>query len=954
MNQKPDINEYIRSLAESKRLGSQVAFHTVLDKAPAVFGSAEKPWPVQIEKALGAAGIRELYRHQAKAVDHVRSGRHVVVATPTASGKTLIYNLPFMEKVLENPKARAICLFPLKALAQDQLRLFQSLASDGGIKAAAAIYDGDTSAWHRKKIRQAPPNALLTNPEMLHLSLLPFHHKWEALFANLKMVVVDEVHTYRGVMGSHMAQVFRRLHRICKYYGASPTFVFSSATVANPAELAGRLTGLSVQTVTKSTAPKGRRHIVFVDSLEGPAQTTILLLKAALHRGLRTIVYTQSRKMAELISMWAQSGAGAFSGKISAYRAGFLPEERRAIEAGLARGDLLAVISTSALELGIDIGDLDLCLLVGYPGTIVATWQRGGRVGRSGQDSAMIMIAGEDALDQYFMHNPQDFMQRTPEAAVVNPYNPKILERHLVCAASELPLDIHEPLMQDPAFKKAAVILEKKGALLKSGDGREIYSSRMRPQRHVNLRGSGSQLTIFETSTGDNRGSIDAHRAFRETHPGAVYLHNGVTYIVDDLDLATAGVQVSRAKVNYYTRVKAHKDTEILEIYDKKTVAGTRFYSGRLKVTDQVTGYDMWRIRGHRKINSLPLDLPPHVFETDGVWFTFSRAIRQAVESRQMHFMGGIHAIEHAAIGIFPLLVMADRNDLGGISMVYHPQVDSAAVFIHDSVPGGAGLTRQAFDRAADLLAYTLKIIRSCPCETGCPSCVHSPKCGSGNRPIDKESAAFLLQMLINGKAPVKSAGKIPFLKKPVASPKPGRFPGARFGVLDIETQLSAQEVGGWHRADRMKVSCAVVFDAKADKFAVFTENRMQALIQCLKTFDHVVGFNIKRFDYLVLSGYSDFNFQALPTLDILEDVHKHLGYRLSLDNIARASLGMEKSADGLQALRWWKQGKLGKIIEYCTQDVRVTRDLYLYGLKNRYLLFTNKAGNTVRVPVGW
>ncbi len=954
MNQKPDINEYIRSLVESKRLGRQVVFHKVLDKEPAVFGRGEKPWPPQIEKALGGAGIHDLYRHQTEAVDHVRSGRHVVVATPTASGKTLIYNLPFMEKVLENPKARAIYLFPLKALAQDQLRLFQSLASDGRIKATAAIYDGDTSAWHRKKIRQAPPNALLTNPEMLHLSLLPFHHKWEALFANLKMVVVDEVHTYRGVMGSHMAQVFRRLQRICKYYGADPTFVFSSATVANPAELATSLTGFEVETITESTAPKGRRHVVFIDSLQGPAQTTILLLKAALHRGLRTIVYTQSRKMAELISMWAQGGAGAFRDKISAYRAGFLPEERRAIEAGLARGDLLAVISTSALELGIDIGDLDLCLLVGYPGTIVATWQRGGRVGRSGQDSALVMMAGEDALDQYFMHNPQDFMQRAPEAAVVNPYNSKILEKHLVCAAAELPLDTREPLMQEPAFQKAAAILKENGMLLQSGDGKEIYSSRMRPQRHVDLRGSGSQLTIFETGTGDNRGSIDAHRAFREAHPGAVYLHNGITYMVDDLDLATSSVQVSRARVNYYTRVKAHKDTEILEIYDEKTVAGTRFYTGRLKVTDQVTGYDMWRIRGHQKINSLFLDLPPHVFETEGVWFIFPMTIQKAVASRQMHFMGGIHAIEHAAIGIFPLLVMADRNDLGGISMVYHPQVDNAVVFIHDAVPGGAGLCRQAFDRASDLLKYTLKIIRSCPCENGCPSCVHSPKCGSGNRPIDKGAATFLLQMLINGKAPVRSAGRISSLKKPVASLEAGRFPGVRFGVLDIETQLSAQEVGGWHRADRMKVSCAVVFDATTDQFMTFKESRMQALIQYLKTFDHVVGFNIKRFDYLVLSGYSDFNFQALPTLDILEDVHKHLGYRLSLDNLAQATLGTKKSADGLQALRWWKQGKIGKIIEYCTQDVKVTRDLYLYGLKNKYLLFTNKAGNTVRVPARW
>jgi len=399
MRNTKGIKEYIQSLIASKRLGDQVVHHMVIPDHPPSLSKPGKPWPEQINYIMESAGIHDLFQHQADAVDLIRSGRHLVVATPTASGKTLIYNLPVLENVLKNPESKALYIFPLKALAQDQMRTFKEMTeTDGQIKPAIEIYDGDTTAWHRKRIREAPPNILLTNPEMIHLSLLAHHRKWADFFCDLDIVVVDEVHTYRGIMGSHMAQVFRRLRRICSFYGADPTFIFCSATVSNPSQLAQQLTGLTVETITKNGAPMGAKHIVFMNPVQGPAQTAILLLKAALHRGLRTIVYTQSRKLTELIAIWAGSQSGAFADRISAYRAGFLPEERREIEARLAKGELLAVISTSALELGIDIGDLDLCLLVGYPGSVVATWQRGGRVGRSGQDSALILIAGEEDL----------------------------------------------------------------------------------------------------------------------------------------------------------------------------------------------------------------------------------------------------------------------------------------------------------------------------------------------------------------------------------------------------------------------------------------------------------------------------------------------------------------------------------------------------------------------------
>ena len=1010
------VGEYIRSLKASKRMGGQVVFHKIFSAKSADWSTPKTGWPGEIESVVRSAGIRKLYRHQAQGIDQVRSGRNLVMATPTASGKTLIYNVTVLERFLKNPNSRALYLFPLKALAQDQLLNLNRIAAHlKGRKPNAGIYDGDTGAWQRKRMRTHPPNILLTNPEMLHLALLPYHRQWADFFSALETIVVDEVHTYRGVMGSHMAQVFRRLRRVCAHYGVDPSFIFNSATVANPSELAIQLTGRKAEAVLESGAPKGRRHILFINPIEGPAQAAILLLRAALKRGLRTIVYAQSRKLTELIAMWAGSYAGEYSHRISAYRAGFLPEERREIESRLANGDLLAVITTSALELGIDIGDLDLCLLVGYPGTIVSTWQREGRVGRSGQEAALLLIAGEDALDQYFMRNPEDFLGREPEAAVVNPFNPEIVAKHVTCAAAEMPLSIREPFMADETVHAAVAILENKGELLRSEDGETWFASRKSPHRHISLRGVGLRFNIIDSASGENRGEIDGLRAFKETHPGAVYLHRGETYLVNALDLETHTVKVSPRRVDYYTRVRSHKDTEILEVWQEKAIWGTLVAAGKLKVTEKVTGFERWRIRAKKLLNRVPLDLPEQTFETEGIWLKIPHAVQSAAEARYFHFMGGIHAIEHAAIGMFPLVVMADRNDLGGISIPLHPQLGCAAVFVYDGIPGGAGLSREAFVRIRPLLEVTLKAIQTCPCENGCPSCVHSPKCGSGNRPIDKASAIFILNMMasMNGRdaqvdseprsmQPQDVEQKEPVLQEqsssvrnpaidpidrrphsvaaravkgkagsrlrkrkevrqrkrkvmpaPVFDPLPDRrsIPG-RLGVLDLETQFSAQEVGGWHRADLMKISCAVLYDSSVDNYLTFMENEVPQLIERLERFDCIVGFNIKRFDYKVLSGYSTFDFMRLPTLDILEEVHRHLGYRLSLNHLANVTLGSAKTGDGLQALRWWKKGKIKELVAYCREDVRLTLALFRYGYEQGYLLFSNKAGQTVRVPV--
>ncbi len=963
---KSKISEFLDSFFASERLGSQVVFQKILPATPPDWAEPQKPWPDAIQAVLRSIGIKNLYRHQAKAIDSIRSGRHVVVATPTASGKTLVYDLPVLEHFLTDPDFTALFIFPLKALAQDQLQTFEAMAAHlkpGG--PTAAIYDGDTSAYRRKRIREAPPNVVITNPEMVHLSFLAHHRKWASFLSRLLLVVVDEVHTYRGVMGSHVAQIFRRFHRICRHYGSSPTFVFSSATVANPAQLTRQLAGLEVKTIDKNSAPRGRRHLVFFNPVLGPARTAIVLLKAALEKGLRTIVYTQSRKLTELIAIWAGNESGSLSERISAYRAGLLPEERREIEARLASGDLLAVITTSALELGIDIGDLDLCLLVGYPGSVISTWQRGGRVGRSGQDSAVILIAGQDALDQYFMRNPHDFIDREPESAVVNPFNLQIMAQHLECAAAELTLKTDEAILSAKNASKALADLEKEGHLLKSADGREIYARRKAPHRDVDLRGAGNRFQIINTQTDMLIGEVDDYRAFRETHPGAVYLHKGDSFVVDRLDLTTRTVAVSKARVNYYTRVRGHKLTEIIKSEDQKFIWGTNVYRGKIKLTDQVTEYELWRVQSKTLIDRISLDLPPQIFETEGLWYQIPESIQGQCESNHFDLMGALHAIEHAAIGIFPLLVMADHNDLGGMSTNFHPQMGTAVVFIYDGIPGGVGLTQQAFVYAQRLLEYTLKVIRDCPCESGCPSCVQSPQCGSGNRPMDKKGAIFILERLkahaerkctdeISNQASDAQAG---FQKKQQKTPVGASVQVSedlQFGVLDLETQRSAAEVGGWHRADRMGISCGVLYDSKEDTFIEYLEDHIVRLIEDLQKVDLIVGFNIKRFDYLVLKGYSKFDFSTLNTLDILEDIHKHLGFRLSLAHLAQETLGATKQVDGLQALKWWKEGRIRDIVDYCKIDVQLTRDLYLFGRQNGYLIFSNRDQKRVRIPVNW
>jgi len=972
------IGEYVAALEASERLKDRICCHRVIPERVAEYAEPSRPLPKAVKELLAARGVDKLYSHQALCISLARAGKHVVAATPTASGKTLAYTLPVLEEILANPDSRALFLFPLKALAQDQLRAFKELTAPlpESVRPTIAVYDGDTTPYQRGKLRKDPPHVLITNPEMLHLAILPHQDTWATFLAGLTHVVVDETHTYRGVMGSHMAHVFRRLSRVCGRFGANPTYLFCSATIGNPGELAHMLTGLPVEVVNASGAPAGKRHFLFVNPLEGAAHTAILLLKAALARGLRTIVYSQSRKMTELIALWAAERAGPMAQRISAYRSGFLPEERRDIEARMARGDLLAVITTSALELGIDIGGLDLCILAGYPGTVMSTWQRGGRVGRALQDSAVILVAGEDALDQYFMRHPQDFFDRPPENAVINPDNPVILARHLECAAAEYALWPGEPYLASQTARAQTERLLSQGKLLWDARAERIHAGRKLPHRDVDLRGAGGRYHI-ETVSGVSIGFVDEHRAFKETHPGAVYLHRGESYVVEEFSLAEHLVKAAAKKVDYYTRTRGHKTTEILEVKEQSVAFGTRVGFGRLKVTETITGYERRKTRGGQLLNIVPLALPALTFETEGLWYEIPRGAQEEAERRLFHFMGGIHAMEHAAIGVLPLLVMADRNDLGGISTPLHPQLGRPAVFIYDGAPGGVGLTRQAFVNAAELLTRTLSAISDCPCENGCPSCVHSPKCGSGNRPIDKLAAQFLLEHIISNAPETDQPFDValpeadPADQSALAATDIGRIDAAmgrkrdpaaaprmetpkRFAVFDLETQLSAKEVGGWHNASKMRVSAGVVYDSALDDFLVFEEGQIGELIEALTQADLVVGFNVNRFDYEVLRGYTHFDFSSLKTLDLLDHIRERIGVRISLDTLGQATLNAAKTADGLKALAWWREGRLDDIKRYCRADVAITRDLYLYGRDNGYLLYRNKAGQVVRCPVFW
>ncbi|HXI03167.1 MAG TPA: DEAD/DEAH box helicase, partial [Candidatus Saccharimonadales bacterium] len=682
----------------------------------------ESPLPPAVREGLEAWGVGSLYTHQARALDAVRGGRDVVIVTPTASGKSLVYMAPTLDLCGADPGARALYLFPYKALAQDQARAFEALAFGSGMEPppAAAIYDGDTPQSARRRIRSAPPSVLITNPDMLHLGILAHHAQWRPFLSGLRLVVVDELHVYRGIFGSHLHHVVTRLRRLCEHYGASPKFVACSATIGNPGEFAQSLLGPEFDVVDHSGAPRTGRHFIFVNAADSSPYTLATRLMAeAMEAGWRTITFTKARKITELVHSWLNQTCPHLSGKVSAYRAGYLPEERRKIEERLASGRLLGVVTTSALEHGIDIGGLDVCILLGYPGSITSSWQRIGRVGRSDRESLVILVGLQDALDQYFMSSPAEFFDRGFEPAAADPDNPVISSRHLVCAAAELPLTPADRRHYDESVYGLVPGLAASGALVADHSEEAWYSLRRRPQRDVNLRSGGESYLIVEEPLGKAVGSVDGVRAFVECHEGAIYLHQGQQYEVIRLDRDRRRIEVRRCDVNYYTQVLSEKETEILSVQAERTEPGYVVRLGELRVTQEFKQYARRRIADQARLSLHPLDLPPLVYETVGMWVEIPAALGEAMTQEGFHFMGSLHASEHAAIALFPLLAICDRGDLGGISYPRHPQVGGPAVFIYDGYPGGIGLARRGYEMVRTLLDRTARQVGGCRCEAG-------------------------------------------------------------------------------------------------------------------------------------------------------------------------------------------------------------------------------------------
>ncbi|MFH1243197.1 MAG: DEAD/DEAH box helicase [Pseudomonadota bacterium] len=916
---------------------------------------------VDITETMKRLGVDRLYSHQVEAIQYLREGDNTIIATPTASGKSLIYNVMVLEEIIGNRDAKALYIFPLKALEQDQLKnLAAWLKGVKGPKISAEIYDGDTTQYRRRKIRAEMPQILFTNPDMLHRGILAYHQGWEGLLKNLSFVILDEVHTYRGIFGSNVNQLIRRLKRLCQRYGASPRFILLSATVSNPRDFGKSLIGEEVTVVKSMGSPRAGQHFLFLNPQEGTNFSAAKLFVECVRSGFRTIVFTQSRKVTELIHLWVSRLSPGLRKVISSYRAGFMPEERREIERRLASGRLLGVVSTSALELGIDIGYLDICLLVGYPGTIINTWQRGGRVGRSGRESLVILMAKPDALDQYFMKYPDDLFKRSFEAAILDPDNPHVVAAHLPCAADEMPVTLEDERFWSKGLPEHLENLEREGALTRTAEGKPTwFSARRRPQLDVNIRSTGETYSIFEKETGQAIGTIDGIKAFKECHPGAIYLHRAREYVVDHLILEKRDIVVHRSQLKYFTRPRSEKETEIIRVNRSRPRGQFLVREGELKVTEVITGYEKRSLPGQELMGVFPLDLPPQTFETIGLWVEIEPALKGLVEKRGLHFMGGIHAIEHAAIGIFPLFALCDRNDIGGICYPHHPQVGKSAIFIYDAYPGGVGLAQRGFEIIVELLEKTLDIVTGCACEEGCPSCIHSPKCGSGNKPLDKEAARLILQGLL-GHIPFSEIiegeeGPEPITYSPQEDLVPERPEGSRIIYLDLETQKTAQDVGGWQNTHLMRVSVAVLFDSLENRFHTFGEEGLDALFDHLHKADLIIGFNIKGFDYRVLGAYTNRDLKALPTFDILEDVYKRLGFRLGLDHLAQETLSQKKTANGLQAVEWFRQGETEKLIEYCRNDVATTRDLFRYGLENGHLIYRERqADRRVRLLVDW
>jgi len=702
-----------------------------------------------------------LWTHQAQAIDTIRAGHNVVIATGTASGKSRCFQIPIAEAVADPVRpGTALLLYPTKALAHDQLR---TLHEADFPRLVAGAYDGDATAEHKAHIRDNA-NVVLTNPEMLHGGLLPRHQKWDTFFMRLRYVVVDELHVLRGVFGTHVAHVLRRLRRVCRHYGADPTFVFTSATIGRPERLASALCAAPVEPITDDGSPKGPRRFALLDppivdeasGARSSANSEVASVSAALvESGHRTITFCRSRKGTELIAADITRRLPTHLRRsVMSYRAGYLSEERRAIEDELAAGTLRGVVATSALELGVDIGDLDACVLNGFPGTIASMWQQAGRAGRRREPSVTVLVAGDDQLDRYLMRHPHEVFQRTPEPAVVNTENAYILGPHLACAAYELPLS-----WDDLRWWSASELHDGVRDLVRNDqlrlrrrrrNGREEpFPHRCGtgyPSRGIGLRsGTTREIKIIDHHTERIVGTVDESRALTSVHAGAIYLHRGQYFEVVDLDLVEGHARVTETDNTTYTQARTDTDIRVTRIDDSRRVGDATLFIGEVEVLTSVKGYQLKDTFSRKILANESLDLPDQTLRTRAFWYVVDQPVIDELLETGADPAGALHAAEHAAIGMLPLFTICDRWDVGGVSTVHHADTGGATVFIYDGYPGGAGIAELGWEAGHDHVAATLEAVASCPCLDGCPSCVQSPKCGNGNEPLDKAGAEALL-----------------------------------------------------------------------------------------------------------------------------------------------------------------------------------------------------------------
>jgi DEAD/DEAH box helicase domain-containing protein len=708
------------------------------------------PLPDELDPRVRAAvGVSQLYVHQRTAWDAAARGEHVLTTTGTASGKTLAFNLPVLDALARDPKSRALYLYPTKALAQDQ---FRTLAGYRVPRLRPAIYDGDTPNEHRRQIRSSS-NVILTNPDMVNVGVLPNHDRWGDVLANLRYVVIDEAHVYRGVFGSHVANVLRRLRRLARVYGAEPQFLLASATIANPGELGTALLGEPVTVVGDDAAPRAERTVVLWNpelldgelGLRASALAEAAKLQALfVERGLRTLTFAKSRKAAELIHRFTAERLGD-DAHLSPYRAGYTAGQRREIERRLAEGDLLGVSATNALELGIDVGLLDAVISVGFPGTIASLRQQWGRAGRRGSGLA-VLVASEDGLDQFFMREPDKLLGRRVEAAILDHANPRLLAGHVRAAAYEAPLTEADMSTLGPEALEAA----HGDPELRQTPAGIVWAGRDHPASRIALRSSEPDaFTIVDGTTGNVLGLVERSRAYTTVHEGAVYLHLGESFLVRELDLKTLHAVVEPFTGNWYTQAKKETMTSIVEPRRVEWRLGLELTFGEIEVTEQVVAYERKTISGQERLELVALDLPATTFATEAVWFV-PEADQLAGLTEMPALLGTLHAAEHALISLLPLWAMCDRWDIGGLSTNIHPQTGRPTVFIYDGHAGGVGITERGFEHFEGWVRDTASLLRGCPCSSGCPSCVQSPKCGNLNEMLDKHGALTFLERLVD------------------------------------------------------------------------------------------------------------------------------------------------------------------------------------------------------------